>query len=212
MCTVSIFTREAVISRSRARTEHDPPGPDGTHRGYVTETVGIIAGLGCLGTPHPLEQLGNYVFKPIAEFSRLSADSILAEAPTRRAFQDWRKRLPAVLGEVERKLEQARSFFTDDNLKQLPLLASRTEDRERLASIRWDEEAGLVQGQVPPQAPTTRPTAPVERRTVSIDRHGLAAARARLQRQYAKRKRKKKKQKSPGLSGREEHSPSAGDS
>ena len=184
---------EAVISRSRARTEHDPPAPDGTHRGYLTETVGVIAGLGCLATPHPLELLANHVLKPLAEFSRLSADSILAEAPTRRAFQEWRKRLPSVLGEVERKLEQAQSFFTDANLQQLALLASRPEDRERLAAIHWDESQRQVTGREAPRPVIqSRASANGERRVVSIDKYGIAAARARFQQPRRKRKRGRK--------------------
>lgn len=182
---------EAVISRSRNRTEKDPPGPDGTHRGYVTETVGVIAGLGCFTAPRPLDLLNDHVLKPLTEFSRLSADEVLGKTPTRRWFQAWRKRLPGEFEAVERKLEQARSFFSDANLQQLAHLATSTEERTRLGAIRWDEEQGVIHGFGPSgSVADERRAVPVERRVVSIDKYGMKAARDRVH--GWKRKRKKK--------------------
>jgi hypothetical protein len=75
---------------------------------------------------------------------------------------------------VERKVQQAREFFTDANIKKLALLATQPDDVDRLASVGWDETQGIVVGAVLPERRVPDPQTMLTSRVVNMDRYGRA--------------------------------------
>jgi hypothetical protein len=162
---------ETAITKARRRTDNDPPGPDGSHFGFITETVAVLDGVGCLTAPHPKEILEERILKPLVELRSLSAEAVLEKGATRRWFQAWRQGLAGEFETVERKLQQARLFFTVANLEKLRLLANSTEETARLEKLAWDEASGLITGIVPVTL-SSMDSKSGATRTVSIDRYG----------------------------------------
>lgn len=162
---------ESAITKARRRTDNDPPGPDGSHFGFITETVAVIDGIGCLATPHPKDILEERVLKPLVELRGLSAEAVLEKGAKRRWFQAWRKGLAGEFEMAERRLQQARLFFTAGNLEKIQLLANGSDEVARLEKLGWDGANGLVTGVVPVSVSPIE-TKPAGTRTVNIDRYG----------------------------------------
>jgi hypothetical protein len=70
--------QDPLITKVRHRTDNDPPAPDGSHFGHITESVAVLDGIRCFAPPHPKEILETRILKPLDECARMGVDDGLA--------------------------------------------------------------------------------------------------------------------------------------
>jgi hypothetical protein len=112
---------------------------------YATDVIGRFAGLGALASPSPRILLVEQLRDPLRTYIGTSADDLMGRRSRLRYFQDLQASLEGKLRTAERRLEEARLFFTTRNLRLLAHLATSSMDRAFLERVIWNEAEGFVE-------------------------------------------------------------------
>lgn len=155
LCSAKILSKldvrvshlEADIYMSRARDDNDVNLGFRTTQSdseLIHELVGRFSGLGCLNRMSPRLLLVDQLRDQLHHYVGVSADSIL-ERKRRQPFQRLIQSAPDKLLAAERRLAEAQSFFTTENLRLLAFLADSPAERARLSRITWNEVKGVAE-------------------------------------------------------------------